>query len=170
MIYMELINDQIVKRHQSLPKSYRNISNFFTLNPEQLLDLSWSGNPDVKFYSYVEQRDNIVPNKNTTLTVRYVVDHENHTVTGIVESHQKIPPTVSARQIRLWLLNNGMNLSLINQAISNIEDSNLRDSISVEWEYAPYIERNHPMLVPIAQTLGLNNEDIDRAFIEASNI
>jgi hypothetical protein len=40
----------------------------------------------------------------------------------------------------------------------------------VEWKYAPYIERNHPMLVSLAQSLGLTESDIDRAFVEASNI
>jgi hypothetical protein len=79
-------------------------------------------------------------------------------------------PKISARQVRLWLLQNGISLDNVYQAINNIEDSTLRDSVSIEWEYAPYIERNHPMLVPLAQSLGLTESDIDRAFVEASNI
>lgn len=35
---------------------------------------------------------------------------------------------------------------------------------------SPYIEKNHPMLVPLAQNLGLNLEDIERAFEEASSL
>lgn len=77
---------------------------------------------------------------------------------------------LSARQVRLWLLNNGITLDMINSAINNIEDSNLRDSVAIEWEYAPYIERNHPMLIPLAQTLGLTENDINRAFMEAATI
>jgi hypothetical protein len=79
-------------------------------------------------------------------------------------------PKISARQVRLWLLQNGISLDSVYQAINNIEDSTLRDSVIVEWEYAPYIERNHAMLVPLAQSLGLTESDIDRAFIEASNL
>lgn len=81
-----------------------------------------------------------------------------------------IPSIVSARQIRLWLIRNGISLQNIADSINNIQDQILRDSVAIEWEYAPYIERNHPMLVPLANSLGLTEADIDRAFIEASLI
>jgi hypothetical protein len=83
-----------------------------------------------------------------------------------------IVPTnrVSARQVRLWLIRNGISLQNVTDAISSIEDPTLRDSVAVEWEYAPYIERSHPMLIPLAQILGLNEADIDMAFIEASSL
>lgn len=76
--------------------------------------------------------------------------------------------TISSRQIRLWLIRNGISLQSVTDAIDSIEDPILRDSVTIEWEYAPYIERSHPMLVPLAQNLGLSESDIDRAFIEAS--
>lgn len=85
-----------------------------------------------------------------------------------IEPQPTIPETVSARQIRLWLIDNGISLSAVNAAIQNISDEITRNRVAVEWEYAPYIERNHPMLVPLAQNLGLNENDIDTAFIEAS--
>lgn len=81
-----------------------------------------------------------------------------------------VPETVSARQIRLWLINNGINLTQVDIAIDNIEDPIAKQITKVEWEYAPYIERNHPMLEPLAQALGLSQSDIDTAFIQASNI
>lgn len=80
------------------------------------------------------------------------------------------PDTISARQIRLWLLQNGISLQMVADAIATIEDPVTRDSVSIEWEYAPYIERTHPMLVPLAQVLGLSESDIDRGFVEAVNI
>ena len=79
-------------------------------------------------------------------------------------------PRISARQVRLWLIQNGINLQSVYDVINAIEDPALRDSISVEWEYAPYIERSHPMLVPLAQSLGLSENDIDRAFSEAVSL
>jgi hypothetical protein len=79
-------------------------------------------------------------------------------------------PKVSARQVRLWLIQNGISLQSVYDVINAIEDPSLRDSVAVEWEYAPYIERSHPMLVPLAQSLGLSESDIDRAFNEAVSL
>jgi hypothetical protein len=77
---------------------------------------------------------------------------------------------ISARQIRLWLVQNGIPLQAVTDAINAIEDPVLRDTISIEWEYAPYIERSHPMLVPLGLALGFTEQQIDHVFIEAVNI
>lgn len=87
-----------------------------------------------------------------------------------IQYPQIVPESISARQIRLWLINNNIQLSQVENAINNIEDPIMRETIKVEWEYAPYVERNHPMLVPLAQTLGLTENQIDIAFIEAQYI
>lgn len=83
---------------------------------------------------------------------------------------QDIPQTVSARQVRIWLIQHGISLSQVENAIDNIQDPVTRDITRVEWEYAPYIERSHPMLIPLGDALGLSSEQIDQAFIEANNI
>lgn len=80
------------------------------------------------------------------------------------------PFRISARQIRLWLIQNGIALSQIDDAINNIEDPNTREVVRIEWEFAPYVERSHPWLVPLAESLGLNESQIDQAFSEASVI
>lgn len=80
------------------------------------------------------------------------------------------PQTISARQIRLWLVQHGFQLSQIDSAIDSIPDPMTREIVKIEWEYAPYIERNYPWLVPLAESLGLNETQIDQAFIEASVI
>lgn len=85
-------------------------------------------------------------------------------------SNVSVPESVSARQIRLWLINNGIQLTQVDSAINSIEDPITRETVKVEWEYAPYVERNHPMLVPLAQALGLTEQQIDQAFIVAQNI
>lgn len=81
-----------------------------------------------------------------------------------------VPDSISARQIRLWLVQNGFQLSQIDYAIDSIPDSIIREIVKIEWEYAPYVERNHPWLVPLAQSLGLDNAQIDQAFIEANKL
>lgn len=80
------------------------------------------------------------------------------------------PFRISARQIRLWLVQNGIALTQIDNAIDSIEDPNTREVVRIEWEFAPYVERNHPWLIPLAESLGLTPEQVDQAFIEASNI
>lgn len=90
---------------------------------------------------------------------------------GMNQSYDLTPPvpeSVSARQIRLWLIRQGISLAQVDAAIDAIPDQLQRDSVRVEWDYAPYIERSHPMLPPIAQALGLS--DIDAAFREAATI
>jgi hypothetical protein len=81
-----------------------------------------------------------------------------------------VPASVSARQIRLWLLRQGISLTSVDAAIDAIPDQLQRDSVRVEWDYAPYVERSHPMLVPLAAALGLTEQQVDQAFIEASGI
>jgi hypothetical protein len=80
------------------------------------------------------------------------------------------PFRVSARQIRLWLVQNGFQLSQIDNAINSIEDLATREIVRIEWEFAPYVERSHPWLVPLAESLGLDESQIDQAFLEASVI
>lgn len=81
-----------------------------------------------------------------------------------------IPDTVSARQIRLWLVQHGYSLADVTAAIDLIPDQSQRAVIQIEWEYAPYVERAHPMLIPLAAALGLTEEQVDAAFIEAAQL
>lgn len=78
------------------------------------------------------------------------------------------PATVSARQIRLWLLGRGVSMAAVDAAINALPDAAEREAVQVEWEYAPYVERSHPMLVPLAAALGLSEEQVDQAFVEAA--
>lgn len=83
---------------------------------------------------------------------------------------QYIPDTISARQVRIWLVQHGISLAQVESAIDNISDPITRDITRIEWEYAPYIERSHPMLIALGDALGLSPEQINNAFIEASQI
>jgi hypothetical protein len=89
---------------------------------------------------------------------------------SIIAIPTPIPTSISARQIRLWLIQHGIQLYQIDNAIQQIQDDMVRQTVKIEWEYAPYVERSHPWLIPLAQSLGLNEEQIDQAFREASII
>lgn len=81
-----------------------------------------------------------------------------------------VPETISARQVRLWLIENDISLTSVEAAINTIVNEKLREKTLVEWEYAPYIERNHPLIESLAQYLGLTTEQIDQGFITASQL
>lgn len=86
------------------------------------------------------------------------------------EDESPVPQSVTARQIRLWLVRHGVSLASVDAAINAIPEAPTRDSVRVEWEYAPYVERSHPWLVPLAQALGLSEAQVDAAFREAASI
>lgn len=101
------------------------------------------------------------------------VRDESGELVGLNQSATLTPPvpeSVSARQIRLWLVRNGVSLAQVDAAIDAIPDQLQRDSVRVEWDYAPYVERAHPMLVPLAAALGLTEAQVDQAFIDAAVI
>jgi hypothetical protein len=100
------------------------------------------------------------------------VRDESGTVIGMNQQavDDTVPASVSARQIRLWLVDHGVSLAAVEAAIDAIPDALQRDSVRVEWEYAPYVERSHPMLVPLAAALGLTEAQVDQAFVEASQL
>jgi hypothetical protein len=81
-----------------------------------------------------------------------------------------VPPSISARQIRLWLVRHGVSLAMVEAAIDGIADAVTRESVRVEWEYAPHVERTHAWLVPMAAALGLTEAQVDSAFREASTL
>lgn len=87
-----------------------------------------------------------------------------------IEPEIPVPQNISARQIRLWLVQHGFQLSQIDNAIEAIPDPTIRETVKIEWEYAPYVERHHPWLIPLAQSLGLSNAQVDQAFTEAAQL
>jgi hypothetical protein len=88
----------------------------------------------------------------------------------VAEPSGPVPASVSARQIRLWLVLSGVSLATVDAAIESIVDPATRDTVRVEWEYAPYVERSHPWLVPMAAALGLDDAAVDQAFREAAGL
>jgi hypothetical protein len=81
-----------------------------------------------------------------------------------------VPVSVTARQIRLWLVRHGVSLAQVDAAIDAIPDAQQREECRVEWDWAPYVLRSHPLLVPLAAALGLSEAQVDDAFREASTI
>lgn len=81
-----------------------------------------------------------------------------------------VPASVSARQIRIWLVRHGVSLAQVDAAIDAITDPQQREECRIDWEWAPYVERSHPLLLPLAEALGLTPEQVDEAFREAATL
>ena len=82
------------------------------------------------------------------------------------------PASVTPRQIRRWLITNygpGI-MDQITAAMEAIEDPVHRAIAKSDWEFASAIYRNDSLLIQFAQMLGFSEEQMDRAFEEASRI
>lgn len=87
----------------------------------------------------------------------------------VVEVHATpVPQSITATQIRVWLVKSGVSLSSVDFAIADIPDQQERELARVYWEYAPYIERINPLVSAIGTALGMTSEQIDQGFREAS--
>lgn len=93
---------------------------------------------------------------------------------GIVLSPEPEPPVlestpvpitqVTMRQARLALLAADL-LSSVEAAIATSEKS-----IQIEWGFSTVIHRNSPLVLSIASSLSLKEEDVDNLFQQASNL
>ncbi len=81
-----------------------------------------------------------------------------------------VPASVTPRQLRLWLVTNGLPLASIDAAIGTITNALDREKAKIEWEYATSVERANPLLLFIAEELDLGSEELDDAFREASRL
>jgi hypothetical protein len=75
-----------------------------------------------------------------------------------------IPQSITPRQIRLQLSAIGMRQA--------VEDYVASASLEIKdwWEFSLAYERNAPLLVEAATTLGMTSEQLDQFFIEASKL
>ncbi|WP_412032930.1 hypothetical protein ACLIR7_14990 [Nitratireductor aquimarinus] len=70
-------------------------------------------------------------------------------------------PPLSARQLRLGLIANGITLASVQAAVDGIADPTAREMALVEWEYATTFERTHSLISQIGSALNLTPEEID---------
>jgi len=94
-------------------------------------------------------------------------------VTGFVQSLPNDPPTVPATltavQIRLWLVAHGITLEQVADAIAALPEET-REATRIEWEYSGTVHRNSSTLVAMAAAFGMDSAAIDAAFVEAAGM
>jgi hypothetical protein len=81
-----------------------------------------------------------------------------------------VPPTISPRQARLWLVQHGVTLGQVDEAIASIADTVTRETVQVEWEYGNEVHRASPWLAALGPVLGLDDATLDQAFREAATL
>lgn len=81
-----------------------------------------------------------------------------------------VPPAITARQARLWLVQHGVSLAAVDAAIASIPDAVTRESVRVEWEYGVEVHRASPWLAALGPALGLDDATLDNAFREAAGL
>lgn len=67
---------------------------------------------------------------------------------------------LTARQLRLGLIRNGISLDAVTTMIAGIEDPMVRDEALVYWEYSMNINWNHPMTQALMSMLGIPQESM----------
>lgn len=80
-----------------------------------------------------------------------------------------IPSQITARQLRLWLAGAGL-LDQIDAALAAIPDDMARTTAQIEWEYATSFERSHALIASIGTAIGLDDAQIDAAFVAAAQL
>jgi hypothetical protein len=80
-----------------------------------------------------------------------------------------VPDSLTAVQIRLWLVAHGITLEQVDAAIAALPDET-REATRIEWEYSATIHRGSSTLVAMATTFGMDSAAIDAAFVEASGM
>ena len=166
--YARVENGTPVEFYDLLPKSWGNVSGFDLLENEEgvLNGLGW--------YKVVKIPVNYDPLSERVSGYTYVLADGKVHETPVEEQFTptpevvQVPPSITATQIRLWLVRHNTPLASVADAINSIEDEATRTELLIRWERSPYFERGNPFINAVGSILGLDSEQIDQAFIEAN--
>jgi hypothetical protein len=87
-----------------------------------------------------------------------------------IEEQRESMKLLTARQLRLGLVNNGFTLTQVTDAIDAIPDETDRAKAKIEWEYAATFDRIHPLVITIGTALGLSEDQIDTIWVSATQL
>ncbi len=90
-----------------------------------------------------------------------------------IAAYEPPPPAflaLSPRQLRLMMLQLGMDEADIEAEILTIEDDAERAAAMIEWKWATCYERDHPLVVQLAGALEFDPEQLDALWIYAADL
>ena len=86
---------------------------------------------------------------------------DQRTIEQKVNDEIAILPPLTRRQFRLTLVQNGYDLSFVEEKIKSISDVKQRQIIQIEWEDAQFFERRSSSLNIMADLLMLDSEQVN---------
>lgn len=75
-------------------------------------------------------------------------------------------PSITPRQLRLWLLSRGM-LAQVPTLIDAMLEPD-KTVAQIEWEFATVFDHQHPFMQALGAAVGLTEQDIEAGFREAA--
>jgi hypothetical protein len=103
--YVIVINNEIVSTPAPLPNNYKNISNFFALPDDQLVDLSWSGNNEGFWLVTSDPLPTITIEQKIettySLNLQNKICHQTYTVVNVTPSEEEIRKNRIKSDIRM---------------------------------------------------------------------
>jgi hypothetical protein len=81
-----------------------------------------------------------------------------------------VPDSLTRRQFHLAALSLGLTKEIILTAINTIQDETQQALAKVDYEEASVFKRDWPLLVQMAHTLSLTDDQIDQAFIQGAKL
>jgi len=73
------------------------------------------------------------------------------------------------KQFRLAMMEFGIDPDYITSMLSSIPDETQRKIAMITWEYAVYIEKNHPLISEFASSLGVDRVQLNNIFKRAQD-
>lgn len=88
-----------------------------------------------------------------------------------IDTYQKslVPKTATKLKFKLTLIDSGISLTSINQAIEQMPDSPTKERIQTLLNDATYFDREDTTLIGMATQLGITEEQLDNLFILSNN-
>lgn len=74
------------------------------------------------------------------------------------------PNSCTPRQLRIALIRSGISLASVENELNNIQDPVEKEIAIAEWEYALDIQKDHPLLIMMAQKLNITEQQINNIF------
>lgn len=122
--------------------------------------------------NYASRIENLPPLAEGETVVETEWDAVNDRPVGVTmpEPEVIIPDEVSPTQIRKWLILQNVTLSQVDDFIATISDPTDREIARVDWEYGLTVRRSAPLVAQFASVLGLTTQQMDAAFLVASEL
>lgn len=91
-------------------------------------------------------------------------------ISPTIEEIRAAMPTLTARQFRLGLVNNGFSMSQVSAVIEGMPEGADKETARIEWGYATTFERMHPLIATVGTALGLDAAEIDAMWNASVNL